>query len=107
MTGTLGGPTSSINETITEETKKSKVNVYPNPMQGEGTIIFNLDKQIENGSISFFDISGKLAKTIALQNLSQGDQQIKFSTNDLSLGTYFVKLKAGNVDQVTKIIVLK
>jgi hypothetical protein len=106
---TYAGPVSVENIKPQERMKKSQseINVFPNPVRDNSTITFETTAPVATGSISIFDINGKMVKSISLQNLSAGQQRINFSAQDLSFGTYFVRVVAGEVNKSAKIVVVR
>ena len=64
---------------------------------------FNL-KETSNVSVYVYSISGVLVKTITEKNVSEGAQTIKIDGDDLSNGTYIVKLIAGKQNDTVKFI---
>jgi hypothetical protein len=106
---TYAGPVSVENIKPQERIKKSQseISVFPNPVRDNSTITFETTKPFENGSVAIFDINGKVVKSISLPNLSVGKQVVNFSAQDFSLGTYFVKVNAGDVYKTAKIVVVR
>ncbi len=68
--------------TVVKNTVKSKFNVYPNP--GKDVLFIDFDDKIT--TISIYDISGKLIKTI------QNTNTRKVDIGDLDNGTYLIKV---------------
>ena len=73
----------------------NQLKVAPNPFSNATTISFFLP-QSQKISISIFDITGRLMKTIANEEMQQGNHEIKWNVNDehgnrVSSGIYFLK----------------
>lgn len=77
--------------------------IYPNPMQEQGTIAFELEKA-SNVNVQIFSLSGQLVREINETNLSSGQNNIEFGAADLPKGTYIVKLVAGDKIETSKFI---
>jgi hypothetical protein len=54
--------------------------------------------------IQFYNISGRLVKTVQKTNLMEGRNEVVFSTSDLPQGTYIIRVRAGQEIQTTKFI---
>jgi hypothetical protein len=65
--------------------------VYPNPMDNQLNIEFNLlEKTTIMGEI--FDVGGRKVKTLFSNDYSLGTHKLGFDTSDLNAGLYFVKI---------------
>jgi hypothetical protein len=84
-----------------------EITVFPNPVRDNSTVSFEIERPIEKGTVTIFDINGKLVKSIPLQQLSAGKHRVDFSARELSLGTYFVKVNAGELNKTAKIVVVR
>lgn len=82
---------------------KSNIVVYPNPMNNNGTIAFELSSK-EDVYIEIYSITGRLMKRVTQSGLVAGQHNIQFGVNDLSNGTYIVRLKAGDRVETAKFI---
>lgn len=82
------------------------VNIYPNPMDNAGVLVFTLS-QHTNASMDVVNSLGQVVKSEKLNGLNLGENLYEFNTSDLSNGIYFVNLKydAGMVTK--KITVIK
>lgn len=79
--------------------------IYPNPTKDYGTLVFDLEGNNSNVKIDFYNISGRLVKSIKA-SASTGKNEIGFSTSGMPQGTYIVRLKSGDFVQSTKFIKL-
>jgi hypothetical protein len=95
------GPTTAINEI---SVTPIKFEVYPNPINGTGRIKYILD-QAGRASVSLFDITGKLIKTIYSGQTSQGLQIINFDSSELPQGIYFCRLESDHLMQTQKVVI--
>jgi hypothetical protein len=77
------------------------LHLYPNPANDEVHVQFS--HMMNSGSIEIRDVSGKLIKTIAL---NQPNDKIKISVNDLSNGVYLLQLKGeAEISEVVRFVV--
>jgi len=84
---------------------------FPNPFNPETTISFNLSK-VENIELEIFNIKGQKVKTLLNEQLSIGKHTVVWDGKDannkqVSSGIYMYKLKAGDIQQTKKMILLK
>ncbi len=80
---------------------------YPNPFNPSTTVRFILNKS-ERVSLSVYDMSGRLVRTIIEGDLKQpGTYSVRFNADRLSSGTYLLRLRAGGFVQTQKIVLLK
>jgi type IX secretion system substrate protein len=91
--------------------KDFSLKIFPNPFSQSTTILFSLS-QSEQVSIKIFDLSGRLVKTLANNELQQGTHQIIWDAkntigNVVSSGIYLVRLSAGNYSITKKLSVIK
>ena len=88
--------TVSLQNPIAEDTR---VHVYPNPLQDFA--IFKMEKEVKDGWMEIYDLSGKLA----WQQKING-KQFELKRNDLKSGIYFYKITdEGNAINSGKIVV--
>lgn len=89
-----------------KKTDKLSVSVYPNPLNGEGKIAFNLGKA-GDVRVTVYDLSGKLFKTILLSKLQAGDQKVDFEASEIPSGTYLLSLNGEGVRASGRFVVAK
>jgi len=88
--------TVSLQNPLQEE---NRIQVYPNPLQDFA--IFEMKKELKNGVIEVYDLSGKLAWEEKFSG-----KQFQLKRNDLKSGFYFYKITAeGQVINSGKIVV--
>lgn len=68
------------------------VQVYPNPVTSNATVIINLT-QNGNADVQLFDITGNLVNQFQAYNLINGRNEISLDCGDLSKGTYILKIR--------------
>ena len=81
-----------------------EMSIYPNPIVNEATIEFNVE---ENANVSYqvYDLSGRMVKHNVLGTYGQGKHNAKFNVQDLSAGTYIIKVQVGNKSNTSKVMV--
>ena len=65
--------------------------VYPNPVQGNAAVAFNLDQAV-NVDISVVDLTGRTISTRSV-SVSNGENTIRIDTEDLLNGYYFLQIQ--------------
>ena len=94
-------------ESIMENTSAAKtmeLSIYPNPVVGEATISFNMN-ETANVTYQIFDLAGRMVQNATLGTYTQGTHTANFNVDGLTAGTYIVKLQAGTVSNISKILV--
>ena len=99
---TLSVAENNSNNSI-KETKKPTISVFPNPSMYNSTLVFELSSN-KDVDIQFYNISGRLVKSIQKTNLMEGRNEVVFSTSGLPQGTYIIRVRAGEEIQTTKFI---
>lgn len=99
---TLSVAQNNSNNSI-KETKKPTISVFPNPARYNSTLVFELNST-NDVDIQFYNISGRLVKTVQKTNLMEGRNEVVFSTSELPQGTYIIRVRAGQEIQSTKFI---
>jgi hypothetical protein len=84
---------------------------YPNPFNNETVIRFNLLKPAEV-TLAVYNILGQKVRTIVEGRLGAGPQTLSWDGqdekgNDLSSGIYFYRLKAGELTETKRLVLLK
>ena len=79
---------------------------YPNPFNGSTIIPFNLEDDA-HVTISLYDVTGKLIKTLSNDFFLKGYNEFQFSPEVISSGIYFCNVKADGQYQIITIIYLK
>lgn len=84
--------------------KSLEMNVYPNPVVNEATISFNVE-ETTNVSYQIYDLSGRMVQNATLGTYGQGSHTANFNVNNLTSGTYIIKVQAGTISNTSKILV--
>ena len=82
------------------------INVYPNPVQGEANVSFELENA-SDVAVSLTDMSGKVVFSENIANVAAGKNQLTIPTEGLSNGVYFYNFAAGNNIVTEKIVINK
>lgn len=78
----------------------ANVNVYPNPASSVINVDINFDvESIVN--VELFDSTGRLVKS----NQVMGQSHSEFSTDDLGIGVYFIRVNSGSSNEIIKVMV--
>ena len=97
-------PNGSAYTGISEPQLITAANLYPNPMTTQSTLQLNL-VEANDVNISITDLSGRLITEVLNEHMSAGDHTINIQTPDLSAGTYFLLVRAGNENKMIKLSV--
>ena len=99
--------TTSINESGENiPTKFSLSQNYPNPFNPSTTIKYDLPRE-EMVTIKVYDMLGREVKTLVNEYKNAGSYSIEFNASNLSSGTYFYRITAGDFTEIKKLILLK
>ncbi len=79
---------------------------YPNPFNPTTTIRFSLPRR-EHVTLKVFDVLGREVATLVNGEVSPGEHSVVFDAKDLPSGVYFAQLRAGNIVQRIKMILMK
>lgn len=83
----------------------SSVTIHPNPVAGEATLTFNIEKQ-SRATITILDLLGREIKSIGSSILSQGEHQFKFSMKGFEEGSYYLRIQTPSGVVTKKIVYL-
>lgn len=81
-------------------------NNYPNPFNPSTQIRYDIPNSALV-TLSVFDLSGKLVKTIVNEVKTAGSYSVEFDATGLSSGIYLYRLKAGSYTNVQKMTLVK
>ena len=89
----------------------TQLKVAPNPFSNTTTISFTIP-QSQKVSISIFDMTGRLVKILANEEMQQGNHEIKWNGNDekgnrVPTGIYFLRINAGSDLETKKLSIIK
>ena len=80
------------------------VNIYPNPVSSQATLSFDL-KESCNVSYQVFDMSGRMVMNQEMGRLAAGEHQININAENLSNGSYILRLNQGAKNNSVKFMV--
>ena len=79
---------------------------HPNPFNPSTIIRYDLPKE-GMVTIKIYDILGREVKTLVNEYKNAGSYNVEFNASNLSSGTYFYKITAGDFTEIKKLILLK
>lgn len=84
---------------------------YPNPMKGKTNIDYSVSRR-GNVSLSIYNVSGQLVKTLVEEENASGRHTIRWDGKDISgkdvpSGVYFYRLKTTGFEETKRLIVLR
>lgn len=85
---------------------ENSITVYPNPAINQVTIARQTNTRPID-AINIFDISGRLVKSVAENAFSDASSPVKIDVNELSNGTYLVKINSGSLYTTKKMVISK
>lgn len=87
-------------------TKHNLLPNYPNPFNPTTKIRYEVASQAEV-RVEVYDVLGRKVRTLVNQQQPRGAYTVQFDGSNLSSGTYFIHLKAGNTAKVQKMTLIK
>ena len=80
------------------------VSMYPNPVSSQATLSFELK---ESCSVSYqvFDMTGRMVMNQNMGRLTEGEHQVSISAENLSAGSYILRLNQGAKNNCVKFLV--
>jgi hypothetical protein len=79
---------------------------YPNPFNPSTTIKYGLPKDAKV-SLVVFDMLGRKVMTLVNDMQKAGYHEVQFNSLNLSSGTYFYKISAGDFTSIKRMVLLK
>jgi hypothetical protein len=79
---------------------------YPNPFNAATRIAFSLPRA-EHVTITLYNISGQLIRTLLEQRMEAGNHTLSLNSSDLATGVYLCRLTAGPFSRTIKIALLR
>jgi carboxyl-terminal processing protease len=74
--------------------------IFPNPVKSQATISYRLEKAAAV-SLSVYDLTGKLMKTLVNQPQQAGRYTIKWNAENVKPGVYFFRIQSG-INSITR-----
>jgi len=97
--------TKSSDAGITAEFSDSEINVYPNPVSGSATITYSIESN-ESVNIVVYNSLGVVVEKLFDAIQEQNSYELKWNTDHLNPGVYYVRFTIGN-EQTVKPVVVK
>jgi hypothetical protein len=82
------------------------MSIAPNPFNPLTTIMFSLSAE-QDVSLRVYNIAGQLVESLADEKFPAGDHRFQFDGSALASGVYFLKLHAGEIRAIEKIVLLR
>jgi len=79
---------------------------YPNPFNPTTTVEFGVPAE-QNVTVTIYDILGREAAVLIDQNMPPGYHSVVWYANNHASGMYFVRMSAGKVNKLQKILLIK
>ncbi|HET6567487.1 MAG TPA: T9SS type A sorting domain-containing protein [Rhodothermales bacterium] len=79
---------------------------YPNPFRSNATIRYTLDNEA-HVQLEVFNMLGQRVRVLVSEEKRAGQYEISFDGGDLSSGTYFYRLQAGNRTETKSMVLVK
>jgi Leucine-rich repeat (LRR) protein len=79
---------------------------FPNPFNPSTSISFSIPEQSQT-SLKVYDIKGNLISTFLNQIMNVGYHHIQWNGENLSSGTYFIRINSGKFSDVKKVVLVK
>jgi len=100
-----------VDATSVSQQAELSLGIYPNPSSGPTVITFTLARA-ENVSLSVFNTAGQMVYQLSDERRPAGSQLIQWNGTSntgasMESGYYFVKLTAGNLTSVQKLVMMK
>ena len=93
-----------VPETPAEPAVAVNVNIYPNPVCGQATVRFDA-KENSDVSLQVFDLTGRLVMSQNVGRFAKGMHEVRISTENLSSGSYILRLNQGATSNCAKFLV--
>ena len=87
-----------------QEVTTISVNMYPNPVASQATLSFNVEESA-NVSYQVFDMTGRMVMNQNLGRLISGEHQVSVNAENLSTGSYILRLNQGANNATVKFLV--
>ena len=87
-----------------EEVNAINVSMYPNPVASQATLSFNIEESA-NVSYQVFDMTGRMVMNQNLGRLNAGEHQVSVNAENLSTGSYILRLSQGASSAAVKFLV--
>ena len=86
------------------EVNDIKISMYPNPVVGQATLSFNVEES-SNVSFQVFDMTGRMVMNQNMGRVNEGEHQVNINAENLSTGSYILRLNQGGNSACVKFLV--
>ena len=93
-----------VDEVLADDSQNTQVNVYPNPVRGIAQFNFTITESA-NVSYQIYDLAGRMIVNNELGFYGEGEHTATISTEDLTTGSYIIRVMAGNKMNTGKFLV--
>ena len=83
---------------------ETSVMLYPNPVQGEATVSFEMTESA-NVNYQVFDLTGRMVMSQSVGRMTEGSHEFRINTENLSTGSYVLRLNQGGNSSCVKFLV--
>ena len=107
MVGTIvASPVNGVDDEVNQPEKFQLSQNYPNPFNPTTSIQYAISSR-QFITLKVYNLLGKEIATLVNEEKSAGEYKVEFNGNNLPSGIYFYELKAGNITQTKKMMLLK
>ena len=82
------------------------VSIYPNPFNAAARVTFSLP-HAGDVDVNVFDVTGRRVATLLHGRLEAGEHEARFDGSGMASGVYFVRVRAGEVSRVGKMVLMR
>jgi|GEM_PF-3752640 len=102
----VGYQPTSVGDEVKKPCKFQLLQNYPNPFNASTIIRFGIEKK-SDVTLTIYDILGREVTTIINETKQPGSYEVRFDGSELSSGTYFYRLQAGEMVETKRMMLLK
>ena len=107
MVGTIvASPVNGVDDEVNQPEKFQLSQNYPNPFNPTTNLQYAISSR-QFITLKVYNLLGKEIATLVNEEKSAGEYKVEFNGNNLPSGIYFYELKAGNITQTKKMMLLK
>ncbi|HTA84110.1 MAG TPA: T9SS type A sorting domain-containing protein [Bacteroidia bacterium] len=95
-----------INQLTNNVGIRAGMKIYPNPMNGSGTIAFIIPES-EKVTITIYDMQGRVVKEIPVADRTPGNHTVSINTKGMVAGTYIATITGNNFKCSGRFVVVR
>lgn len=92
---------------LSVDDENNELSIYPNPIQGDGSVFIKLNGINTTLNIQIFDELGNLIKDLGLVEINDSNSLLKIDTENLSSSNYYVRISSNSYSKVLPFVVVK